>query len=235
MVKQTYLRSFQALLFMLLGLTLYPVQAQLLISEIYYDAVGTDAGFVFVELIGTPGTTLDGFSLLGINGAGGNTYLTVPLSGSIPSDQIFVIGDDDGSGNTLVPNADLIMDVDFQNGPDSIALWDGSATIDAVGYGNFNTAVFAGEGLPAIDPPPGYSLARQFSYGDTNNNAVDFIPLETPTPGEMFSVAVPLPGAFGLLVSGLLLGGRQVFSNGWNKWLSGHYYPAKCSLATLPD
>jgi len=220
MCKKIYLRNSQALLFTLLGLTLYPVQAQLLISEIYYDAVGTDAGLVFVELIGTPGTTLEGFSLLGINGAGGNTYLSVPLSGSIPSDQIFVIGDDDGSGNTLVPNADLIMDVDFQNGPDSIALWNGSTTIDAVGYGNFSNAVFAGEGIPAIDPSPGFSLARQFPYDDTNNNAVDFIRLETPTPGEMSSVAVPLPGAFGLLVSGLLLGGRQAFSHGWNKSLS---------------
>ena len=235
MYKQTYLRSFQALLFTLLGLTLYPVQAQLLISEIYYDAAGPDAGLVFVELIGTPGTTLEGFSLLGINGTGGKVYLTVPLSGSIPSDQIFVIGDDDGSGNTWVPNADLIMDIDFQNGPDSIVLWDGSTTIDAVGYGNFSSAVFAGEGLPAIDPPLGYSLARQFPYSDTNNNAVDFIQLETPTPGEMATMVVPLPGAFGLLVSGLLLGGRQALSNGRKKWLSGHWCPTKLSLATLPS
>ncbi|MEE8429025.1 MAG: hypothetical protein V3S33_05940 [Gammaproteobacteria bacterium] len=234
MYKQTYLRSFQALLFTLLGLTLNPVQAQILISEIYYDAVGHDSGLVFVELIGPPGTPLDGFSLLGINGDGGNTYLTVPLSGSIPSDQIFVIGDENGDGDTLVPNADLVTDVNFQNGPDSIALWDGSAIIDAVGYGDFSNAVFAGEGLPAIDPPRGYSLARRFPYGDTNNNAVDFLPLETPTPGEMSSVAVPLPGAFGLLVSGLLLGGRQALSNGRKKWFSSHRCSNKLSLATLP-
>ncbi len=220
MNKQTYLRSFQVLLFTLLGLTLCPLQAQILISEIFYDAVGHDSGLVFVELIGTPGTSLDGFSLLGINGDSGNTYLTVPLSGFIPSDQIFVIGDDDGDGNTMVPNVDLVTDVDFQNGPDSIVLWDGSSVVDAVGYGDFSNAVFAGEGLPAIDPRRGYSLARQFLYGDTNNNAVDFIPLETPTPGEIPLVAVPLPGAFGLLVSGLLLGGRQMFSNGWKKQLS---------------
>ena len=42
-----------------------------LISEVLYDAVGSDNGLSFVEIYGTPGTLLDGYVLEGINGANG--------------------------------------------------------------------------------------------------------------------------------------------------------------------
>jgi len=38
-------------------------QALPLISEAFYDASGSDDGLVFVELFGTPGTSLDGLVL----------------------------------------------------------------------------------------------------------------------------------------------------------------------------
>ena len=90
-----------------------------LIAEVFYDAVGSDDGQSFVELYGTPGMDLAGFTVEGINGANGAVTDSVMLSGLIPLDGFFVVADDRGDGTTLVANADLILDFDFQNGPDS--------------------------------------------------------------------------------------------------------------------
>ena len=60
------------------------VHARPVISEVLYDAAGTDNGNVFVELFGTPGTLLDGLLLEGVNGADGNIYRSVMLAGTIP-------------------------------------------------------------------------------------------------------------------------------------------------------
>ena len=40
-----------------------------LISEVFYDAAGSDNGKSFVELYGTPGSSLDSFVLEGVNGS----------------------------------------------------------------------------------------------------------------------------------------------------------------------
>jgi hypothetical protein len=173
------------------------------ISEVLYDVAGADSGAVFVELYGAPGTLLDGLLLEGVNGTGGSVYLSVPLSGSIPADGVFVIADDGGGGATLVGNADLVADADFQNGPDSILLRDGDTVLDAVGYGDFSSAVFAGEGSPAVAVPAGSSLARFNPSLDTDDNLADFTALALPTPGTVPVSAVPLPAPLGLLLSGL--------------------------------
>ena len=175
-------------------------QAHLLISEIYYDAPAADAGRVFVELHGPAGFDLTGLELQGINGTDGSVYQSVPLVGIIPADGLFVIADDAGGGATLVANADLVADVDFQNGPDSIRLWNDGAILDAVGYGDFTAAVFGGEGLAAPDAGPGTSLSR-VGLLDTDNNLADFA-LAVPTPGAVSTV--PLPAAAWLFGSGLL-------------------------------
>ena len=146
---------------------------------------------------------LDGLLLEGVNGTGGSVYLSVPLSGSIPADGVFVIADDAGGGTTLVGNADLVADADFQNGPDSILLRDGDTVLDAVGYGDFSSAVFAGEGSPAVAVPAGSSLARLNPSLDTDDNLADFTALALPTPGTVPVSAVPLPAPLGLLLSGL--------------------------------
>jgi hypothetical protein len=181
------------------------VYAAPVISELYYDASGSDSGLVFVELFGVPGQSLDGLVLEGVNGSDGSVYQTVTLSGVIPQDGVFVVGDDSG-GSTFVANADLIADVDFQNGPDSVVLINDATILDAVGYGDFATGdVFAGEGAPAPDAGAGSSIARFNAFSDTGDNSVDFIVLETPSPGVIPRVsAVPLPGAAWLFVSGLI-------------------------------
>ncbi len=176
--------------------------AQTIISEVFYDAVGQDSGQVFVELYGTPGTLLDGLFLDGINGTDGSVYHTVTLTGVIGKDGVFVIGDDSGNGSTLVSNFDQVADVDFQNGPDSVVLRDSDSILDALGYGDFTSAIFAGEGSAAPDVDNGWSLARA-GLLDTDNNAVDFLGLSVPTPGIVPASAVPVPPALALFLSGI--------------------------------
>ena len=188
----------------LAGAILTPgVHAATVISEALYDAVGSDNGNVFVEIYGTPGAALDGLSLEGVNGSDGSVYLTLPLSGVIPGDGVFVVADDAGDGSSLVGNADLVVNMDFQNGPDSIVLRDADGILDALGYGDFSAGVFTGEGSAAPDAPAGSSLARLDPLADSGDNLRDFTVLDTPTPGSVPVSAVPLPPALALFLSGI--------------------------------
>lgn len=169
------------------------------ISEVLYDAPGSDDGFGFVELYGEPGASLEGLVLEGINGANGAAGPTVALSGVIPADGLFVVADRTGAGVTLVAGADLLANFDFQNGPDSVVLRSDVEVFDAVGYGAFGAGdVFAGEGSAAPDAPAGASLARLFADLDRDDNALDFEVSATPTPGSA-PLAVPEPALAGLL------------------------------------
>ncbi len=152
----------------------YPV----FINEVYYDGPGTDTG-MFTELFGMPGMNLDGYSLIGINGNGGAVYATININAmSIPESGFFVIGQD----NT-VPNVNLIASAaDWQNGPDNVSLMNGADTVDAMGYGDFSSAVFTGRGNPAVDVFSGISLSRYPDGMNTNDNAADFH-ATYPTPG----------------------------------------------------
>lgn len=204
-MKTVCLRRFVSCAFFATALAGPHAQAAPVISELFYDASGSDAGLVFVELFGSPGESLDGLVLEGINGGNGDIYSSVALSGVIPGDGIFVIGDDNG-GSTAVANADLIGDIDYQNGPDSVVLRGLNGVLDAVGYGVFGvTDIFAGEGSAAPDPSAGSSIARLNALLDTDDNSIDFSVLDTPTPGSLPSAsAVPLPASAWLLGSGLM-------------------------------
>ncbi|MFA7386823.1 MAG: hypothetical protein WCZ87_04095 [Thiohalobacteraceae bacterium] len=180
----------------------------LVISEILYDAISGDAGNAFVELFGAPGTDLSGWSLQGVNGADGSVYKTVALSGVVPLDGVFVVADP-LNGGTNVPNAELVISVDFQNGPDSVQLYNGDLLVDAIGYGSFGGLFFAGEGQPAPDPAAGSSLARVNPWVDTDDNLADFAVLTAPTPGTVPVSAVPLPASLYLLGAGLMLLGSR--------------------------
>jgi hypothetical protein len=199
-----------------IGFALVPSAARALplISEVFYDAVGSDDGRGFVELYGAPGTLLDGMRIEGVNGSGGAIGPALTLSGAIPADGFFVVADDLAGGPTLVANADLVLSFDFQNGPDSIVLRSGDVVLDAVGYGVFAAGdVFAGEGSPAPAAPAGASLARTFADFDSGDNAADFAVLATPTPGTGDLAPVPEPGTWmllGLGLGGVGLCGRRV-------------------------
>jgi hypothetical protein len=198
----------------LLALLLAPAGARALplISEVFYDAVGSDDGLSFVELYGAPGTSLVGLFVEGVNGANGAVGPSIALSGAIPADGIFVLADATSAGATSVAGADLLLDFDFQNGPDSIVLRSGSVVLDALGYGVFAPGeVNAGEGAPAADPAAGASLARRFADVDSGDNAADFVALDVPTPGTAPLAGVPEPATAALLGGGLagLAAGRR--------------------------
>jgi len=150
------------------------------VNEVCYDTYSADSG-CFIELYGPSGTSLDGFSLVGVNGTGGVEYETIDLSGgSIPGDGFFVVGD-----YATVPNVDLVdPGANLQNGPDNLELRFNDITIDALGYGELDSWVFTGEWLPAVDVDFGHSLGRYPDGDDTDNNEVDFNDYETLTPGE---------------------------------------------------
>lgn len=175
-----------------------------LISEVFYDAVGTDDGQSFVELYGTPGASLAGLRLEVVNGDNGVVVTGLNLAGEFSSDGLFVVADRTAAGTTSVVGAGLLLDFDIQNGPDSLVLRDGIGVLDAVGFGVFGAAdVFAGEGLPAIDAPAGSSIARRFANVDSGDNSLDFVALAAPTPGTAPVAPVPEPGVASLFALGL--------------------------------
>ena len=180
-------------------------QASPILSEIYYDAVGSDDGHSFVEIQGAPGTLLDGLTLEGVNGSNGNIGPVVSLSGVIPEDGLFVVADKKSDGSSFVMEADLLINFDFQNGPDSIVLADGEIILDAIAYGIFLPGDFqAGEGASAPDAPAGSSLARVFADLDSDDNSMDFEVLSLPTPGNADFTSVPEPGTALLSALGLI-------------------------------
>ena len=174
----------------------------IVIQEVLYDAEGPDAPFAFTELVGPPSTSLDGWSLVGVNGSTGTPYRTIDLTGSsIPLDGIFVIATASASID-LAAARDLIGNVDWQNGPDAIQLRDPfGEVIDALQYGDAGEAN-AGEGAPALNVEPGFSLSRDPRSTDTDDNAADFR-AATPTPGRVGAVAVPEPPSLALVFLGL--------------------------------
>jgi len=179
-----------------------PATALPVISEVFYDAVGSDDGQSFVELYGAAGSSLEGLVIEAVNGADGTVTNTLTLSGSFGADGLFVVADRTSAGVTSVADADLLLDFDFQNGPDSVRLKNAAGVLDALGYGAFGPGeIDAGEGAPAIDPPAGQSVARRFANVDTNDNAADFVAI-APTPGV--ATLVPEPSSAALLGAGLL-------------------------------
>ena len=186
----------------LLWIAAAPASALPLISEVFYDATGSDNGKSFVEIHAPAGTSVDGWVVEGINGANGAVAGSVALSGIVPGSGLFVLADDQGDGTSLVLGADQVANFDFQNGPDSIVLRDDMGVLDALGYGVFDAGeVFAGEGSPAPDAPADSSLARLFADLDSDDNASDF-EISTPTPGSA-SFAVPEPHSAALIGLGL--------------------------------
>lgn len=125
------------------------------INELHYDNNGSDVG-EFVEVAGSAGTDLTGWSLIAYNGNGGTSYATVNLSGSIPSQQ-------SGLGTKSFSFSGL------QNGsPDGIALVNASGElVQFISYeGSFTATNGAASGSKSIDigvsetstTPVGHSL-----------------------------------------------------------------------------
>ncbi len=160
------------------------------INEILYDDPSTDDE-EFVEIMGVPGTDISSYTLVGINGNGGNgwTYATIPGGTTIPDDALYVVG------MAGVTNVDLVVTTTMQNGaPDAIVLIDypGGNIIDALAYetgtvlglqdiGTTSTEGTGFKGGPNFGST--LSLGRTHDMVDTDDNQADF-DIMVATPGE---------------------------------------------------
>jgi hypothetical protein len=152
-----------------------------IIAEIFYDAVGDDTGYEFVELFNPHPIALPlmGVRLEAGDGSGPGRW-SLRWAGaaldSIGPNRRFVIG------GAQVPMVDALVTLDLQNGPDAVRLvWPDGGT-ERVGYGAHEFLEYAC-GSPAVDAPSGQSLARIPDAADSGSNAVDFR-VATPSPGR---------------------------------------------------
>lgn len=147
-----------------------PVDMDLLINEVLYDHPGVDAD-VFIEIAGEPGSSVTGVTIEAVNGNGGGVYDTLVLNGTIGASGLYLIVDP-AANAALQALADEVDGIaDLQNGPDSVRILVEGVEVDALGYGEFDSEVFAGEGSPATGVNDGMSLSRD---GDTDDNSADF-------------------------------------------------------------
>ncbi|BCX47823.1 endonuclease [Haloferula helveola] len=180
---------------------------QLILSEVYYDHVGSDNGYEWVEIANVGTTTVD-LSTWSLGWGGSDyTYGTLQLSGTIAPGATFVVGGPISDPVNANPTYDLAIDFDpdIQNGgasADGIALFDvvaedikaASIPVDAVIYAGTNTNNLLDEtGNPGAtdvaDVTNGWSIQRIDLEGTWAQN-------EFPSPGTL---------AFGLGSDTLLL------------------------------
>jgi hypothetical protein len=102
--------------------------AKLVINEVDYDQVGTDAnGFVEIHNAGNAAVDLTGIDLVAVNGGDGAEYDREHLTG------------------TLAAGGYLAVAIELQNGaPDGVALIDGATLLDALSYEGAITAATIG-------------------------------------------------------------------------------------------
>jgi outer membrane protein assembly factor BamB len=173
------------------GLCIASTPPSVLINEILYDDDGNDGEFEYIELYGPAGVSLDHFAVVGVNGANGQTYMTIPLDGyALPSDGHFVIA-------TSIADAQLAAERDLTHGAGNLlqndhdnlrVVYAGQITTDALGYGDFSGGgTFVGEGTAAeeanYDNPYTYCLSRGASHFDSDDNSDDFWKRTICTPG----------------------------------------------------
>lgn len=162
-----------------------------ILQEILYDGPGADSDDAFTEIAGPPGTDLDGWSLVGINGGDGSAYRTVDLTGAIIQMDGLLVVTTTSAADSLAALGDFIGSIDWQNGPDAVQLRDPSGNIiDALQYGDAGVNN-AGEGVPAPTVSAGQSLSRDLNGTDTDDNLADFSPQTPPSPGSGLTLTTP--------------------------------------------
>ncbi|MGH7724386.1 MAG: lamin tail domain-containing protein [Candidatus Eiseniibacteriota bacterium] len=160
-----------------------PSDRPVVLNEVFYDAVGADAGHQFVELANRTDQTvpLAGYRLEAGDGAGANRWRTIWTGGA--GDVIAPFGRFTIGEPQVTPAPDRVLTFDLENGPDAVRLaGPGGLTQDVLGYGTLTYAEYF-EARPAEDVPSGFSLARLPDGADSDDNAADFHAVSPPTPG----------------------------------------------------
>jgi hypothetical protein len=154
-------------------------QAKLVINEVDYDQVGTDAnGFVEIKNAGDSDADLANVDLVAVNGGDSAEYDRVALSGK------------------LAPGGHLDIAIELQNGaPDGLALLEGTTLLDALSYEGAITAatiggqtynLVEGTAIPAAvedSNTAAGSLIRNPDGKDTNDASSDWAFTTTVTRG----------------------------------------------------
>ncbi|MBF0491872.1 MAG: lamin tail domain-containing protein [Deltaproteobacteria bacterium] len=172
-----------------------PAETFLVLNEILYDATGSDTdGNEFIELYGSSEMDISGYQILIINGSDGKIIDTInlPQGAKTRANGLYLIADlrTNSSNSSNISNADFMDNFDPQNGPDAIQLLSPRGELkDALAYGEGGVAeasngLATGRGNPALDVASGHSLSRRAGV-NTNDNAADFMDLETPSPGSL--------------------------------------------------
>ncbi|MFT5162819.1 MAG: endonuclease I/subtilisin-like proprotein convertase family protein [Alteromonadaceae bacterium] len=168
-----------------------PASPTIWINEFHYDNDGTDSGEA-IEIAGTAGSHLSGWSLVAYNGNGGTTYSTINLSG--------VIADQQGGMGTLSFTA-----TGLQNGaPDGIALVDGTGTVvQFLSYEGTTTAT---------NGPANGQTSVDVGVSETSTTAVGYS-LQLSGSGSVyadFSWQTAANGTFGSVNNGQSFAGSPV-------------------------
>ena len=167
-------------------------------NEINYDTVGADAG-EGIEIAGTAGVDLTGWTVVLYNGSNGASYDTIPLSG--------IIGDQQNGFGTL-----SFLRAGIQNGaPDGLALVDAAGNVvQFLSYeGPMTAANGPAAGLTSTDigvsqsgsDPLGFTLqltGNGTDYGDfawAPSAAGNFGAVNT---GQSFGAVTPAPGTLSI-------------------------------------
>lgn len=152
------------------------VMANVVISQVLYDPIGTESGGEAIELKNIGSSTID-ISDWVIATEASATDVKIPQGKFIEPGKTFLIADTGWSTKKDNPdwrNADVEDVMTLGNSDSGIALKDSSGNlIDAVGWGDaeeIKEGLF--EGIPAKSVSPGKSLLR---VQDTDDNSEDFI------------------------------------------------------------
>src|SRR5262245_12126657 len=154
-------------------------QAKLVINEVDYDQVGTDAnGFVEIYNKGGAAVDLTGIDLVAVNGGDNAEYAREHLTGS------------------LAAGGYLVVAIELQNGaPDGLALMQGASLLDALSYeGAITAATIGGQTYNLVEGTPlqatvadsnsvDGSLIRNPNGKDTDDAASDWAFTTTVTRG----------------------------------------------------
>lgn len=195
------------------------LNAQVVINEFDPSGPGIDTD-EFVELYGTPGLDLSGYSLVIFNGSNGQSNLTVDLNGLALDENGFLL-----IGGPGLMGADVQIDATnwLQVGQEGIALYDADASnfpngtpvtdediLDGVVYGNNQPPMLS---LLDVLTPNGVQL-NESAEGLADYQSLSRVPDggDPQTPGD-FILQAPTPGYSNVL---LCDGGQIALQNAAN-------------------
>ncbi|MFC1741364.1 lamin tail domain-containing protein [Nanoarchaeota archaeon] len=172
-------RRFLYVLVMVLMSGLCLAADHVVISEVYYDPIGTETGGEAVELYNPTGGDVDisGYVIATESSA---SDAVVPGGTVLLSGGYYLITDTGWSGlkdDAGWPDADHEEAITMSNTDAGVALlYPNGTSVDAVGWGSA-AGIGAGlsEGTPAVDVGAGMSLLRSDVGSDSDDNSVDFV------------------------------------------------------------